>query len=76
VVADLPYAVVRRHAHDDPMPAWLEDDVGGHQRAALNCNLLEHAEAADDLKRRRVAVSVDAQGLPAAPSGHPPHECR
>jgi hypothetical protein len=34
-VADLPYAVVRRHAHDDPMPAWLEDDVGGHHRAAL-----------------------------------------
>lgn len=23
-VADLPYAVVRRHAHDDPMPSWLE----------------------------------------------------
>jgi hypothetical protein len=34
-VADLPYAVVRRRAHDDPMPAWLEDDVGGHHRAAL-----------------------------------------
>lgn len=28
-IADLPYAVVRRHAHDDPMPAWLEDDVAG-----------------------------------------------
>ncbi len=23
-IADLPYAVVRRHAHDNPMPDWLE----------------------------------------------------
>lgn len=34
-VADLPYAVVRRHAHDDPMPAWLEDDVAAAVRALL-----------------------------------------
>jgi len=35
VLADLPYAVVRRHAHDDPMPAWLEDDVAAAARALL-----------------------------------------
>jgi AcrR family transcriptional regulator len=34
-VADLPYAVVRRHAHDDPMPSWLEADVGASVRAML-----------------------------------------
>ncbi|MGO9032407.1 TetR/AcrR family transcriptional regulator [Mycobacterium sp.] len=34
-IADLPYAVVRRHAHDDPMPAWLEDDVAAAARALL-----------------------------------------
>jgi AcrR family transcriptional regulator len=34
-VADLPYAVVRRHAHDDPMPSWLEADVGASARAVL-----------------------------------------
>ncbi|OBA75357.1 TetR family transcriptional regulator [Mycobacterium sp. 1554424.7] len=34
-VADLPYAVVRRHAHDDPMPAWLEADVAASARAVL-----------------------------------------
>ena len=34
-VADLPYAVVRRHAHDDPMPAWLEEDVAASARAVL-----------------------------------------
>ncbi|OBA63926.1 TetR family transcriptional regulator [Mycobacterium sp. 1100029.7] len=34
-VADLPYAVVRRHAHDDPMPSWLEDDVAATVRAML-----------------------------------------
>ncbi|ORW00950.1 TetR/AcrR family transcriptional regulator [Mycobacterium kyorinense] len=34
-VADLPYAVVRRHAHDDPIPAWLEDDVAAAVRALL-----------------------------------------
>ncbi|MCV7064480.1 TetR/AcrR family transcriptional regulator [Mycobacterium shimoidei] len=34
-VADLPYAVVRRHAHDDPLPAWLEDDVAAAARALL-----------------------------------------
>ncbi|BBY12255.1 TetR/AcrR family transcriptional regulator [Mycobacterium marseillense] len=35
-VADLPYAVVRRHAHDDPMPSWLEKDVAGAALAVLN----------------------------------------
>lgn len=34
-VADLPYAVVRRHAHDDPMPPWLEKDVAASARAVL-----------------------------------------
>ena len=34
-VADLPYAVVRRHAHDDPMPAWLERDVAASALAVL-----------------------------------------
>lgn len=34
-VTDLPYAVVRRHAHDDPIPAWLEDDVAAAARAVL-----------------------------------------
>lgn len=34
-VADLPYAVVRRHAHDDPMPAWLEGDVAASALAVL-----------------------------------------
>ena len=34
-VADLPYAVVRRHAHDEPMPAWLEADVAASARAML-----------------------------------------
>lgn len=35
-VSDLPYAVVRRHAHDEPMPSWLEADVGASARALLN----------------------------------------
>ena len=34
-VVDLPYAVVRRHAHDDPMPSWLEADVALSARAVL-----------------------------------------
>ncbi|OBG52047.1 MULTISPECIES: TetR/AcrR family transcriptional regulator [unclassified Mycobacterium] len=34
-VADLPYAVVRRHAYDDPMPRWLEDDVAVSALAVL-----------------------------------------
>ncbi|OBE95644.1 TetR/AcrR family transcriptional regulator [Mycobacterium sp. 852002-10029_SCH5224772] len=34
-VADLPYAVVRRHAHDDPMPFWLEKDVAASALAVL-----------------------------------------
>ncbi|OBF63432.1 TetR family transcriptional regulator [Mycobacterium sp. 852002-50816_SCH5313054-b] len=34
-VADLPYAVVRRHAHDEPMPRWLEADVAAAARAVL-----------------------------------------
>ena len=33
-ISDLPYAVVRRHAHDDPMPSW-EDDVAAAARALL-----------------------------------------
>ena len=34
-VADLPYAVVRRHARDEPMPSWLEADVATSVRALL-----------------------------------------
>jgi AcrR family transcriptional regulator len=34
-VADLPYAVVRRHAHDETMPSWLEADVAASVRAML-----------------------------------------
>jgi AcrR family transcriptional regulator len=34
-VADLSYAVVRRHAHDEPMPTWLEADVAASARAML-----------------------------------------
>ena len=34
-VADLPYAVVRRHAREDPMPDWLESDVAAAARALL-----------------------------------------
>ena len=34
-VADLPYAVVRRHAYDDPLPDWLESDVAAAARALL-----------------------------------------
>lgn len=34
-VADLPYAVVWRHAQDDPMPPWLEADVAAAARAVL-----------------------------------------
>ena len=35
-VVDLPYAVVRRHAGDDPLPSWLEDDVAASVRLLLN----------------------------------------
>jgi AcrR family transcriptional regulator len=38
-VADLPYAVVRRHAHDEPMPHWLEADVAASARAVLDSPL-------------------------------------
>ena len=34
-VADLPYAVVRRHGREDPMPDWLESDVAASARAVL-----------------------------------------
>lgn len=34
-VADLPYAIVRRHAHDNPMPSWLENDIALSVRALL-----------------------------------------
>lgn len=35
-VSDLPYAVVRRHAHDNPLPHWLEADVAAAARAVLH----------------------------------------
>lgn len=34
-IADLPYAVVRRHAYDNPMPDWLESDVAAAAGALL-----------------------------------------
>jgi AcrR family transcriptional regulator len=34
-VVDLPGAVVRRHANDDPIPSWLRDDVAVASRALL-----------------------------------------
>ncbi|WAC91030.1 TetR/AcrR family transcriptional regulator [Mycobacterium sp. Aquia_213] len=34
-IVDLPYAVVRRHARDEPMPSWLEADVAASVRAVL-----------------------------------------
>jgi AcrR family transcriptional regulator len=34
-VADLPYAVVRRHARDKQLPSWLESDVAASVRAML-----------------------------------------
>jgi AcrR family transcriptional regulator len=41
-VADLPYAVVRRHARDERMPRWLEADVATSARAVLE-SFGEHA---------------------------------
>jgi AcrR family transcriptional regulator len=35
-VADLPYAVVRRHAYDERMPSWLEADIADAARALLS----------------------------------------
>jgi AcrR family transcriptional regulator len=35
-VADLPYAVIRRHAYDEAMPSWLEADVAASARAVLH----------------------------------------
>ncbi len=37
-VVDLPYAVVRRHAYDASMPAWLEADVATAVRALLGAH--------------------------------------
>ncbi|WP_445167201.1 TetR/AcrR family transcriptional regulator [Mycolicibacterium sp. Dal123E01] len=34
-VVDLPYAVVRRHARNDPMPPWVEADLAASVRALL-----------------------------------------
>src|ERR1700758_4435125 len=41
-VGDLPYAAIRRHAHDEPMPRWLEADVAASARAVLE-SFGEHA---------------------------------
>ena len=35
-ISDLPYAVVRRHAYDNPLPDWLEADVAAAAGAVLN----------------------------------------
>ncbi|MBB3605092.1 AcrR family transcriptional regulator [Mycolicibacterium sp. BK556] len=37
-VVDLPYAVVRRHAHDDGMPSWVRADVAASVRALLTAH--------------------------------------
>lgn len=37
-VVDLPYAVVRRHAHDDGMPPWVEADLAASVRAVLSAH--------------------------------------
>ena len=34
-VVDLPYATVRRHANDDELPRWLEEDLARAVRALL-----------------------------------------
>lgn len=34
-VVDLPYAAIRRHGADDPLPGWLEVDVGDAARLLL-----------------------------------------
>ncbi|MDV3125664.1 TetR/AcrR family transcriptional regulator [Mycobacterium sp. 21AC1] len=35
-VVDLPYATVRRHANDDELPPWLEEDLAAAVRALLS----------------------------------------
>lgn len=35
-VVDLPYATVRRHAHDDQLPPWLEEDLAAAVRALVS----------------------------------------
>lgn len=37
-VVDLPYAVVRRHAHDDGLPPWVRTDVAEAVRALLTAH--------------------------------------
>jgi hypothetical protein len=37
-VVDLPYAVVRRHAHDDAMPPWVRADTAASVRALLSAH--------------------------------------
>ncbi|MCV7285201.1 TetR family transcriptional regulator [Mycolicibacterium wolinskyi] len=39
-VVDLPYAVVRRHAHDAELPAWLEEDLADAVRKLLSVNTI------------------------------------
>jgi AcrR family transcriptional regulator len=40
-VVDLPYGAVRRHAFDDPLPRWLEDDVASAARALLKAFVVQ-----------------------------------
>jgi len=37
-VVDLPYAVVRRHAHDDGLPPWVRADLAESVRALLTAH--------------------------------------
>jgi AcrR family transcriptional regulator len=37
-VVDLPYAVVRRHAHDDAVPPWVRADTAASVRALLSAH--------------------------------------
>ncbi|AKK25905.1 TetR/AcrR family transcriptional regulator [Mycobacterium sp. EPa45] len=46
-VVDLPYAVVRRHAHDAGMPPWVRADVAASVRALLTAFPLSAPSAAD-----------------------------
>lgn len=39
-VVDLPYAVVRRHAHDNELPVWLEEDLADSVRKLLSVNTI------------------------------------
>lgn len=57
-VSDLPYAVVRRHAHDDPLPDWLEADVEAAARALLHSYGKKGDEADGPNRRGDVSTGI------------------